>query len=442
MDGRGELPRRIGFWGGSAIMVGIIVGTGIFAGPPQVARSVGAPFLQLLLWAGGGALALCGALAFAELGAAFPRSGGLYVFLHEGYGRPLAFVFGWTYLLIGKPFAAAGISLFMAENLNGLLGTSWNPQVVAVAVLVLLTVVNTLGARLGARVALVLTSLKLLALLAILAAAVAVRDPVAQLATAAPAGNPWRGVSHALYLILFAYDGWSDVTSVAGEVEDPQRRLPRILLTGTVLVLLLYVAVNGVFLQVLGSPGLAAESNVARSVMERVLGASGGAAMCGLVFLSSFGASHGSILTGARVTYAQARDGLLFRFLGHVHPRFGTPDASLWGQLVLSAVAIATLKTFEKAAFGYSFTMWIFYALGAGAVLVLRRKRPDLKRPYLCPAYPWVPLFFILASAGMTSASILASPKTTLPWIGVLLAGLPIYPVWDRLVKRAVDPVV
>ncbi len=439
----GDLPRRIGFWGGSAIMVGIIVGSGIFASPPKIAAQMGSPGLIVSLWVAGGILSLFGALTYAELGTMFPRSGGIYVFLKEGLGGAAAFTFGWTYLLVGKPLAAGGITIFLAVTFNGLVGLTLDPRIVACAILILLTAINTLGTRLGAGVAMVLTGLKVSALLAIiLAGAFAGSGHAAAAESEAPRGS-LASLAPVMYLILFAYDGWSDIASVAGEVKDPQRLLPRILLLGTAFTILLYVAANVVYFALVPIGEMSRADNIARLIVGRILGAGAGVAVTAMIVVSTLGTSHGSIITGARVTFAQARDGLLFRFLGHVNPRFQTPDFSLWLQLALSCAAVLFFRTFERLAENYSFTMWIFYALAAWAVIALRRSRPDLERPYRCWGYPWVPALFIASASAMTALSIaLSEPRARiekLVWIGVMFAGALAYLLWRGRMKPEVE---
>jgi APA family basic amino acid/polyamine antiporter len=420
-------------------MVGIIIGSGIFRSPAAIAKQMGNPGLILLLWGVGGALSLFGALTYAELGTMFPRSGGIYVYLKEGLGRTVAFVFGWTYLLVGKPLAAGGITIFLAENVNKLLGIGPDPAIVACLILLALTGVNTLGTRLGAAVALVLTGLKVIALLAIVAAGAFAGS---ESGSAPEAGASSLGaVAPVMYLILFAYDGWSDVASVAGEVKDPRRLLPRILLLGTGFTVALYLAANVVYFGMVPMAEMRSADNLAPLVMQRLLGAWAGVAVTAMIVASTLGTSHGSIITGARVTFAQARDGLLFRFLGHVHPRFETPDWSLWFQVALSCAAVLFFKKFERLAENYSFTMWIFYALAAASVIVLRVRRPDLERPYRCWGYPWVPVLFIAAAVTMTVLSLLPSGDrgVKLAALGILVSGLPAFWVWRWAAKPRVE---
>jgi len=439
-----DLPRRVGFWGAAAVMVGVMVGSGIFKTPSSIAQSLDSPALILLLWTAGGLLALCGALTYAELATMFPRSGGVYVFLREAYGRCVAFVFGWSYMLLVKPLAAGGIAVIFAESLNQLLGTALDPRALTCAALAVLTAINVWGVRESTRLAMVLTGCKALALGAIVGLGVALfRGDGANLvpgpALTVGGVSLVNAVVLAMTAVLWTYDGWSDVGAIAGEVERPSRTLPLIYLIGTAAVMALYLAVNAVFMWYVPLAEMRADARgtVAPIVMTRLLGPAGGVAVTVLVIVSTLGSTHGSIMTGARVTFAQARDGLLFRFLGHVSPRFETPAVALWIQLALSCTAVLFLGTFEKLAGGFVFTMWIFYGLAGAAIFILRARRPDAPRPYRCPGYPVIPAVFVLASLVMTILSIAQDPAGTLPWLGVLAAGVPAYFIWDALSRRA-----
>ncbi|MCC6426176.1 MAG: amino acid permease [Phycisphaerales bacterium] len=455
---RPDLPRAIGFWGATAVMAGIIIGSGIFATPPDVAKQLGNPLVILAMWALGGVLSLCGALTYAELATMYPQSGGVYVFLREAYGRCVAFVFGWTYLLISKPVAAAGIAVVFAQQFNELAfmrsfiawfsaqtGLLWDHRATTSVLLAVFTYINVRGVRLGTGVAAVLTVLKALALGAIVALGLLLMKGDAANLVAGPApidtdtGLPialWAAIVPVMYSVLWTYDGWSDVGAIAGEVKTPQRNLPRIYLIGTAAVTLLYLAVNAVYMWMIPLDQMRGVPNVAPLVAKELLGPAGAIAIAVVVLVSTAGSTHGSIMTGARISFAQARDGLLFAFLGRIHPRYRTPATSLWVQLALSLAALWFLGTFAELAAAFVFTMWIFYAMAAWAIFIFRRRMPEYPRPYRAWGYPVVPLVFILAGVAMTVLSIVQDPKKTLPWIGVLLAGVPVYFVWEVLRRR------
>jgi amino acid transporter len=444
-----DLPRRIGFWGASAIVVGVTIGTGIFRQPPEIAKFMGSPAMILALWALGGLLSLCGALTYAELATMFPQSGGVYVFLREGLGRAVAFVFGWTYMLITKPFAAAGIAVIFSEHLLMLLKVEFADagrralavNAITTAELVLLTVINAVGVGPSTALAKLLTGLKMGALAAMVALAVVLMKGSPENFSAGPSPvGLWAALAPVMLAILWTYDGWSDIGSIAGEVREPDRLLPRIYITGPLAVMALYLAVNAVYLWLVPLGEMRRSDTVAPQAMERLIGPAGGWVVIAVIMISALGASHTAVLTGARVTFAQARDGLLFRSLGHIHPRFQTPDVSLWVQLVMSVAALWYTGSFKKLADGFTFTMWIFYGLAACSIFILRARRPDASRPYRCWGYPLVPAIFIGAAVAMTILTIVADCQdakshgsTTLPWIGVLIAGLPVYYAWRWL---------
>lgn len=436
------LPRSISLLGAAGVMIGVIIGSGIFATPAVIAQSLDSPLLILGLWLLGGVLALFGALTFAELVTMFPQSGGTYVVLREGYGRAPAFIFGWTYMLIVKPSAAAGIAVIFASNLNLLLGTTWDHRVVVCVMIFVLTLINWRGTALSARFATFLTAIKVLALVAIVAVAAIFGhyDAAHFKPTAEPSAIPfWQGIIAVMAAILWTYDGWGDVGAVAGEVKNPQRNLPLAFLLGTLGVTVLYVLVNAAYFYVLTMPQMrgASELSVAQLTVSTLFSPQAALVITGVAVLSTIGSTHASIMTGARVSYAQSSDGLMFRFLSHVHPRYQTPDVALWVQAVLSCTAVIWLQTFGKLAGAFVFTMWIFYGLAAATIFIFRIKRPDHPRPYKCWGYPVVPAIFILAAAAMTVASIVQSPRETLPWLGLLAAGWPIYHLWTRLTARA-----
>lgn len=431
-----DLPRRIGVWGAAAVQVGIIIGSGIFRTPPQIAGVLSSPTVILFLWLAGGVLSLLGAITYAELAAMHPQSGGVYVFLREAYGRCVAFVFGWSYTLIMKPLGAAGIAIVFGEHLNRLLDVAWDVRYSTMAILVVLTAINIRGVSLSTGVAALLTGLKFAALTAIVVLPLAMgkADGDNLRGTLEP-GSLWKAIAPVFAWIMWTYDGWSDVGAIAGEVKDPGRNLPRVFLVGTAATTLLYVAVNASFFALIPPGDMKGMATVAPAVFERLFGPASALVAAGLVVVSTSGSTHGSIMTGARVTYQQARDGLLFRFLAGVHPTWGTPWVALLVQLALSCIVTWFLETFDRLAGGFVFTMWIWYALAAAAVFVLRRTQRDAARPYRCWGYPLVPAVFVLAAGAMTVLAIRDDPRGTLPWIGVMLAGVPTYLVWSKIAR-------
>lgn len=430
-------------------MIGVIIGSGIFRKPPEIAGALASPWLILGLWVVGGLICLAGAFTYAELAAMHPDSGGVYVFLREGFGGVTAFVFGWAYLLLIKPFAAGGIAFVFAEHLTQLLHIEAPPdrmalyhKLITTAMLLSLTFINLRGVRLSTLVALVLTTVKFGALAAIVLLTFGLGK--VHLTGLDPAPEPGPATTlKALVLvmssILWTYDGWADVGSIAGEVKNPQKLLPRIYILGTLAIIGIYVLVNAAYFMLVpvGEMRAIAKANpnfsVAPLVMERLIGPAGAIAVIVIVMLSTLGSSHSSIMTGARVSYAQARDRLLFRFVGHVHPKYATPDYSLVSQVTLAIVAVWLLGSFQSLADSFTFTMWIFYGLAGSTIFILRARRPNATRPFRCPGYPLLPGIFVLCSVVMTVLSIVKSPSQTLPWLAVLACGVPVYYVWRRL---------
>jgi APA family basic amino acid/polyamine antiporter len=239
-------------------------------------------------------------------------------------------------------------------------------------------------------------------------------------------------ISAVISLVLWTYDGWSDVGSVAGEVQNPQKSLPRVYLIGTIALVTLFLLANAAYFYALSIPEMRATDAVASSAVGKVLGGAGATAVGLIVMFSTLGSTHASIITGARVTFAQAQDGLLFSFLGRVHPQFQTPSVALWVQCLLSCIAVTALRGFQDLALGFVFTMWIFYGMAGATLFLLRSKDPDRPRPFRCPGYPVVPGLFVLGSGAMTVMQIIADWRGTLPWFGVLLLALPAFTIWKR----------
>jgi amino acid transporter len=427
-----------------AVMIGIVIGSGIFAAPTTIAQNLGSPTVILAFWIVGGLISLCGALTFAELGAMMPRTGGMYVFLREGFGPCPAFVFGWTLLLIGKPAGMGGIATVFSTHFVGLTGLAWNVPLLTCAILVLLTLINVLGVRGSARLAIALTGVKYAAIGGIIVVGIlaALRDLAGGstgghfVETASPMPL-FRAIAPVMALIMWTYDGWSEVGAIAGEVTSPQRTLPRVFVFGTLAVIALYVLANVVYLWHMSLEEMRATKTVAPALFTRLAGPVGMTAVTVLILLSTLGSAHGSVMTGARVAFAQARDGLLFRFLGRVNPRFETPAVALWLQCAIACVVVLWLQDFQRLAESSMFTYWIFYGFAALAVFVLRRRLRETFRPFRVPGYPWVPAIFVLASAAMTALAINDDPKTNGTWIAVLAAGVPVYFVWRQMYPAA-----
>jgi APA family basic amino acid/polyamine antiporter len=435
---RDHLPRRLGFWSTTAVVIGTIIGSGIFRVPAEVAADVGSVSGLAAVWVLGGIIALCGALAIAELAAAFPESGGVVVYLREAYGPGLAFLYGWTLLFLA-PASVAALALVFAEYLGILVPlSSTGVRLVAAAAIVVVSAASYRSVRGAGAIQGVSTVGKVVALLALIVAAFLLGDGGAgAFGRGAPAAADahWGGVGLGLVAALWAYNGFQDMVCIAGEVRDPGRVLPRALLAGSIVVVAVYLAANAAYLYILPYAALRASPLVASDAMVRVLGAGGANAVATMVMVSTFGALNGLVLTQPRVFYAMAEEGLLFAPLTRVHPRFGTPHVAVTSFMVVSLVCVWS-RSFEQLAEAFVLGAFPFLALAAFGVLVLRRRRPELVRPYRTPGYPVVPLVFVAGTLWVIGSALVAHPATTLAGIGLTLVGVPVY----LLRRRATSP--
>ncbi|HEX7052213.1 MAG TPA: amino acid permease [Longimicrobiales bacterium] len=429
------LPRRLGVWSAAAVLVGSTIGSGIFRVPSTVAGDVGAVGALALLWVVGALVALFGALTLAELAGLFPRSGGIYVFIREAYGPVPAFLFGWTELVVIRPSALGAIAMIFAAYVQEFIplseaGVRW----VAAGAIALLGAANYRSVSWGAAVQNASTAAKVVALVALALVAFAFGD-AATGALGAPiemAPLSWGGFGVALIAVLWAYDGWADLTFIAGEVRDPARTMPRALLGGTLAVVAVYLIVNAAYLYVLPIDAMAGSELVAADAATRIFGAAGASVVAALVMLSTFGALNGAMMTGPRIFYAMADDDLFFEPVARVHPRFETPYVAI-GLATLLGIGYVSIRTFEELAGAFILGIWPFYALAVGAVFLIRRRRPDLERPYRTVGYPIVPLVFLLASVAMLLNSLIEQPLVTGVNLGVILVGIPVYHGWRAL---------
>lgn len=434
----GKLVRELGVWSAAAVLVGSTIGSGIFRVPSQVAADVGTVPWIVAVWAGAAVVSLAGALTMAELATVYPRSGGIYVFLREAYGHRIAFLFGWTQLVVIRPSALGAISVIFAEYLGRLVGWHGDVRWIAAAAIVAVGVLNVRSVRWTAVFENVTTGTKVVAmtLVAVLALGVALLGGGSGVGGevgpgAASGGVAWAGVGVALVAALWAYDGWADLTFMAGEVKDPARTFPRALTSGVLVVAGVYLVVNAAYLSVLSAGEMAASELVAASAAERLAGEWGVALVSLLVVLSTLGALNGAMMTGPRIFFAMAEDGLMWRPVAAVHPRWRTPWGAI-GLAVALGVAYVSVRSFEELAGGFVLGIWPFYALAVGAVILLRRRDPGAPRPYRTPGYPWVPLLFLLASAGLLASALVREPALTLFGFGVVACGLPAFEVVRR----------
>lgn len=437
-EDRERLPRLLGVWSAGAILVGSTIGSGIFR-VPSIAAEAGSIGAVAMLWLLGAFIALCGVLTIAELATMFPRPGGIYVFLRETYGPVPAFLFGWTRLLVIQPAALGAIAMIFASYAKAFVPLSdAGVRIIAATLIVTLAAANYRSLRWGASVQNVSTVAKVVALVGLAILLFALGDAASGALRSAPALSSvaWGGFGLALIAIMWTYDGWGDVTYIAGEVRDPGRTLPRALIGGLLVVVAVYLTINAAFLFVLSLDEMAASPLVAADAATRVFGAAGAAAAAALVMLSTFGALNGCIMTGPRTFFAMADDGLFFRRIAAVHHRFRTPHAAITLAALLG-IAYVSLRTFEQLTEAFILGIWPFYMLTVTAVLILRRKRPDQPRPYRALGYPVLPLLFLLASGALIGNALIRQPLSTLFGFGIILSGLPVFYLWRGLRRDA-----
>ena len=429
MDTPAELPRRLGLFDAAAIVVGTTIGAGIFLVPNLVARGLpSAPWI-VAVWVFTGLLSCLGALAYAELGAMMPDTGGPYVFLREAYGPLLAFLSGWTYFFIVISASVAWLAINFATYLSQFVSLSpLASQAVAILLIATVTAANYRGVKLGATVQNVFTVMKVVGLAVLVCAAFFMGESAAQPPAPAPPVT-MTGFGMAMIACLTAYDGWIALSAVAGEVKAPSRNLPLGVILGVGAVIAIYVVVNLAYLRVLGPGGIAAAERVGAAAAGRVLGSAGAAFVSVTALLSIVGGANGWILAGPRLFFAQARDGLLFHALASVHPRFQTPHIAILALGIWSAL-LAVTGTYETLAAYAMYATWVFYLLTALGLIALRHRQPKRPRPYRMTGYPITLALFALVAFGFIVNTFVSTPGPAVTGTLIMLAGMPAYFWW------------
>ncbi|HEY2807093.1 MAG TPA: amino acid permease [Gemmatimonadales bacterium] len=429
-----RLPRRLGLLSAIAVVIGSTIGSGIYRTPARIAEAVPAPGWMLGVWVLGGLLALCGALTYAELGGMFPRSGGVFVYIKEGFGRMPAFLFGWTELVVIRASALGAIATVFAEYLLRSLG--YDPRVYADAVhyvaagaIAVTGICNYIGVDWSALLLNVTTWVRYFALLALVFLAFLLGHGDTTHFVQADGVVHFEPFVASLVAVLWAYDGWGDVSFVGGEVANPERNLPRAFIIGTLGVIAIYLLVNVAYLYLLPISLERHSPLVAADAAQLIMGRAGVAAIGVVVVISTFGTLAGSMLTGPRIFFAMADAGLFFKGIAAVHPRFKTPSRAITLAAIL-AIAYVLVRRFEGLSDTFVLAIWPFYALAAASVMVLRRRDPERPRPVRTLGYPLPPLIFILSAILILAIATKASPRDPIIAFSVILTGIPAFLVW------------
>jgi len=442
-----NLPRVLGASQATAIVVGTVIGSGIFLVPSEMMRDTGSSALVYLAWIAGGLLSLFGAMTYAELGAMLPYAGGGYVLLRGAYGDTPAFLYMWTWFAVAKPASAAAITIGLARTLeffpafhglgNQAIGAPihllWS-QIFAISVVWFMTGLNYLGVKKAGNFQLVFTILKAILILIVVALCFAsASGSLSNFSTTLPhAVGGFRGFMLALIATLWAYDGWPDLTILSGEIKRPGRSLPIALIGGLCIVGFLYMATNAAMQYILSATQIAASERPAVAALAVVAGPVGAGFVAAAMALSIFVTLNGTVMSGARVPFAAARDRLFIRHFARISPRFQSPSTSLAIQGMLATLLLLIFSQFEKQFDLAIFAEWIFYLLIATTIFVYRRKRPDLKRPYKVWGYPLLPAVFCLCGVPVLVYCFLGNLKGSLIGLALILLGLPV--LW--LVRR------
>jgi basic amino acid/polyamine antiporter, APA family len=444
-----SLPRRLGMWSAVAVLVGSTIGSGIFRSPAGIADKLPGPLPLLAIWVTGGVFVLCGALTLAEVAGAFPRTGGVYVFIRESWGRLPAFLFGWSELVIIRAAALGAIATTFSEYFLRVLGHdprllpySRYVHYIAAASILSTATFNYVGLKWGSLVQNLTTLAKTGALLLIVVFALVMGLPETggHYTPAIPAGSfDFARFGLALVSVLWVYDGWADVSFVGGEVKDPERNLPRVLILGTLIIIALYALANLAYLAVLPVSEIRHSKLVAADVADRLMGPIGVTFVSIAVMISAFGTLNGSVMTGSRILFATAADGLLFKPIARVDRRFQTPSVAIWLSATLGVIFVLA-GTFEQLADTFVTAIVPFYALAVAAIFIFRR-RSDYHPPFRVPGYPVVPAIFIVATILLLGNAIVdpASRMPTLAVMGVILLGIPVFFLTKS--RRAADDI-
>jgi amino acid transporter len=430
-DSWGErLPRTVGLLPAVMVLVGVTIGSGIFRVPADVAAGLGTSGPVLLAWVLGGVLALFGALTLAELAAMYPRSGGVFAYIEEGIGPMPAFLFGWSQLAVIRAAALGAISTIFAEYFSYFVPLSpVAVQRVAALLILVVGILNYVGVKKASAVTNVATAVKYGAL--ILLVVFAFTSPTGSVRNFSPV---WSGaismsaLATVMVSVMWAYDGWADLSFMSGEIKDPSRTLPRALIIGTLMIIAIYLLVNLAYIYLVPVPEIAQSRLIASTAVERIpiLGAAGAGLIAAVVMISTFSSVNATMMTSPRIFFGMADRGLFFPAIARVSPRFKSPSTAIFLATGLGVVYVL-FNDFKELADKFVLGIWPFYILAVLAVFVLRKRSPELPRPYRVLGYPFVPAIFLLASIGMIVNALVTDPKNTGITFGIILVGIPVY---------------
>ena len=436
MSDQPKLKRVLSLLDATMINAGGIIGSGIFMVPATVAMFTGSASLFFMVWIAGGIVSLFGALSVAELGAAMPRAGGQYVYLSEAYGPVWGYLYGWSAVAVINTASIAAVGVAFSEYLRFFFPiTDVSIKGIAVATIVLLTIINILDVKSGARFQNLFTISKLGAIFGIIILGLVMEGGSNQNLSPFFSDQSFTELVGPLGLamvsVLWTFDGWIFITYVAGEVKNPGRNIPLSLIFCMLIVVTIYLLLNYVLIYTLGFTGMNGSDLVVSDAASVFLGNKGAAIVTLIILISLIGANNGFVLTSARINYAMAKDKLFFYQASQIHPRFKSPANALIIQCVWASLLTFT-GTFNQLITYIIFASWIFYGMSAGAVIILRNKKPDMERPYKTPAYPWIPIIFILFAIFLTINTIIEAPRDAAIGAGIILAGLPMYYYWKN----------
>ena len=431
-----SLKRSLSLFDMTMIAIGSSIGSGIFLTPALIAHQLDSPLWILGLWLVGGIMALCGALTYAELGAMLPRAGGVYGFLTEAYGGLIGFLYGWAYFLVVNTGALGALAVAFSTYFGYFVPLSPNGQLfVAISGIVLVTVINVLGVKAGGVFSDIFTLLKL-AGIAILLAAGFGWGSSATTNFLAPLSKSGGDLSSALTIVfvsvLWSYGGWQHATFTSAEAKNPQQTVPRALILGASVVALVYVATNVAYMFLLSPSQIGNSPRVAADALSAVMGPIGGTIISITIFISTFGTTGIYTLTAPRIYYAMANDGVFFKKVAQVHPRYQTPMFAILSQSAWAIVLLLFWGTYEKLISYVVFTDWIFFALAAYGVFVLRKKQPLATRPYRTLGYPVTPIVFIAIAVWFVITTLVERPAESWAGLAFLALGIPVYYFWRK----------